>query len=418
MKATLTQLILFFVVFTTVSKAQINERDYPKTFTIQVSNPMEQDRENVLINISATQLLSIKNFNPQAFVVLDGAKEIASQFNYSDKNHNGLVFVLDKLKANEVKTIVVRYNPTGTLSRTYTKRTQAELAHKINGEWKNREYIGGTFKNVNYLRVPKEHKDHSWFIRYEGPGWESDKVGYRFYLDQRNATDVFGKTVTDPVLQLVGQDGFDSYHNMQPWGMDVMKVGKSLGIGSIGALTNGKVTRVEFTDSVTCSIAENGVVFSSIKTNYYGWKLGNQKHDLHSTISIHAGTRLSHQELEIKSKTDTLCTGIVKDTAAYVFSEAGDATHWGYIATYGKQSLNKDNLGLVVFFNPKHSLGFSADANSNLVLLKPVDGKIDYYFAAAWELEKEGITSKEAFLKYVQNVASQLALPINTTIRK
>ena len=87
------------------------------------------------------------------------------------------------------------------------------------------------------LRVPPEHTDHSWFIRYEGPGWESDLVGYRFYLDWRNATDIFGKKDHRyGACKDVGQDGFDSYHEPADWGMDVLKVGESLGIGALGLL--------------------------------------------------------------------------------------------------------------------------------------------------------------------------------------
>ena len=194
---------------------------------------------------------------------------------------------------------MIRFHPSATIPREYKKLTQAELSYKTGGEWKNREYLGGAFKNVEYLRVPPEHKDHSWFIRYEGPGWESDKVGYRFYLDQRNATDVFGKKTSEPVLQQVGLEDFETYHHMQPWGMDVMKVGSSLGIGSIGAIVNGSAIRVEKTDSVTCRIPENGNVYSSILTQYYGWKIGSKKHDVQSHISIHAGTRLTHQVLTI-----------------------------------------------------------------------------------------------------------------------
>jgi hypothetical protein len=78
-------------------------------------------------------------------------------------------------------------------TKKYQKRTQAEISVKTGGHFENRKYIGGDFENVNYLRVPDEHTDHSYYIRYEGPGWESDLVGYRFYLDWRNATDVFGK---------------------------------------------------------------------------------------------------------------------------------------------------------------------------------------------------------------------------------
>ena len=32
------------------------------------------------------------------------------------------------------------------------------------------------------------------------------------------------------VLQDVGQDGYDSYHEMADWGMDVLKVGDAAGV--------------------------------------------------------------------------------------------------------------------------------------------------------------------------------------------
>jgi len=208
--------------------------DYPESFSIAVSNPLTVSRENVLVLVSAEQIhKKLKKFNPHAFVVMDGEKEIPSQYNHNDADNSGIAFVLDGLAASETRQLSIRFHPSGNNPRSYSKRTQAELSYKKGGEWKNREYMGGAFQNTQFLRVPPEHKDHSWFIRYEGPGWESDKVGYRFYLDQRNATDVFGKVTREMVLQQVGLDGFDSYHEMQPWGMDVMKVGKSLGIGSI-----------------------------------------------------------------------------------------------------------------------------------------------------------------------------------------
>lgn len=410
-----------FVAFVLLVSAQVIQAQgnniFSKSFTVEVKNALNTFRNDVLIVIKEEHLAKIKSFNKKAFSVWYGNNEIPSQYNDKDLTSRGIVFVIDQLKANEKRLITVRYNPKGEVKHQYVKRTQAELSHKINGEWKNREYVGGTFKNVDYLRVPAEHKDHSWFIRYEGPGWESDKVGYRFYLDQRNATDVFGKKVPEPSLQLAGQDGFDSYHNMQPWGMDVMKVGKSLGVGSIGALSHGKVTRVELTDSVTCSITENGVIYSSILTQYYGWNIGGKKYNLQSVLSIHAGTRLTQQQLTISNGADTLCTGLVKDKNAKLFTNAGDATTWGYLATYGKQSLNNDNLGLVVFFNPAQALGFSEDVNSHIVLLKPLAGKVDYYFAGVWELEPNGITTEEKFLTYIKSVAQQLAKSITVNIK-
>lgn len=413
-----TWLILLCMLLTfTVAKSQSLKKDFPKSLSVEISNPLNISRDNAMVVVSADQLKTkYKGFNTHGFIVMDGDKEIASQYNKNDVHTMGIVFVLDKLGPLEKRVLQIRYNPKGNIQRTYTKRTQAELSHKTGGRWVNREYIEGTFKNVDYLRVPPEHKDHSWFLRYEGPGWESDKVGYRFYLDQRNATDVFGKKTTDMVLQNVGQDGFDSYHEMHHWGMDVMKVGKTLGIGSIGALENEKAIRVEKTDSVTCSIAENGNVYSTIVTNYYGWQHNAGKTSLKSTLGIHAGSRLTHQVLDITGDATHLCTGIGKDKNAVLITSKGDKAQFGYLATYGKQSLNNDELGLAIFFKADNG-ELTQDEYNHIVNLQAVDGKIQYYFLAAWIEEPDGIKTQQQFEAYLNQVAIELANPIKAILK-
>jgi len=412
--------VIVLLLFSAHSFALSLEKDFPEMFTVRISNPLKTPRENVLI-VLKPELISTsgKKFNDKAFVVLDGKKEIPSQYNDKDRDNTGIVFVLGKLNASESRDIVVRFHPTASVHRAYPKLTQAELSWKKGGEWKDRVYIGGTFENIDYLRVPPEQKDHSYFLRYEGPGWESDKVGYRFYLDQRNATDVFGKKISEPVLQQVGLDGYDSYHLAQPWGMDVMNVGKSLGIGSIGSVIDGVTTRVEKTDSVNCRITENGDVYSSILTNYYGWKIGNQKHNVQSRLSIHSGTRLTHEMLDVSGTPDNIATGLIKDKLAKLFTAKGDNTHWAYLATYGKQSLNdpKDELGIAVFFKPSTVSGYSEDEFSHIVKLNPVQGKIDYYFLAAWVGEPGGIKDEAHFLEYINTVSAELASEIKVEMK-
>ena len=41
---------------------------------------------------------------------------------------------------------------------------------------------------------------------------------------------------------------------------------------------------------------------------------------------------------------DSLCTGVVKDKNGKVFKSEGGTSSWGYLATYGNQSLNSMNL--------------------------------------------------------------------------
>jgi hypothetical protein len=407
---------IFISLILLIAQGCAKKETVSNTFTTTIENPLDAAREAVMVVISPEDLKQIKDFNPKNFVVMDGEGEIPSQYNFNDGSTQGIVVVLDSMRASEKKQLTIRFEPTGEVTHNYKKRTQAELSHKEGGSWANREYQGGQFRNVSQLRVPPEHKDHSWFIRYEGPGWESDKVGYRFYLDQRNATDVFGKLTPDPVLQQVGLDGFDSYHEIQPWGMDVMKVGKSLGIGSIGHFSNGSAIRVEKTDSVKCEIPENGNLFSSIQTSYYGWQANGTKPNLESNLSIHAGTRLSHQQLTLSEALDNLCTGIGKDPNGIMMRSQGDSEQFGYLATYGKQSLNNDELGLVVFFNPDHFGEFTSDEFSHIVTLKPADKKVDYYFAATWVKEPNGIKDRTAFESYVQQTAKFLANPVKVKV--
>jgi hypothetical protein len=407
-----------FVSLWLPSQAQDLNKQFPLSFHVNVSNALKTGRQEAFVFVSASRLP--KDFNSKAFVVLDKGKEIASQYNIKDSDYRGIIVVLPELAPRESRQLEVRYASTGEIIRDYTKRTQAELSYKTGGAWKEREYLGGTFKNTDFLRVPPQHKDHSWFIRYEGPGWESDKVGYRFYLDQRNATDVYGKLTKDMVLQQVGLDGFESYHHLQPWGMDVMKVGKSLGLGSVGAMADGKITRVEKTDSITSRITENGNLYSSILTHYYGWKIGEKKHDLQSRITIHAGTRLTHQFLTLTNNPENICTGIVKDKKAVLLSNKGDASNFGYLATYGKQSLNGDGdeLGLAVFFRAADAVEFTEDEFSHIVKLKPTSGKVEYYLLGAWVLEPDGIKNQQQFETYLKQVASELASPLSVELKK
>jgi hypothetical protein len=182
------------------------------------------------------------------------------------------IVTLVDVKAAETVTLAV-VSDAASSAKTFPKLTQAEISHKVGGEWRPRkekpelkEYVGGTFQNVTRFTAPPEHTDHSNFVRYEGPGIESDKVAYRVYLDWRNGFDIFGKKVAAPVLQGVGQDGFESYHHMSPWGMDILKVGQSLGTGAFGFWATDKVQIVSDVKNWSVAILENGSLYSGTST--------------------------------------------------------------------------------------------------------------------------------------------------------
>lgn len=46
------------------------------------------------------------------------------------------------------------------------------------------------------------------------------------------------------------------------------------------------------------------------------------------------------------------------------------------------------------------------------VELKPIENKVNYGFAAAWEKEPDGIKTKEAFVKYIDEEIIKLNSPL------
>lgn len=285
-------------------------------------------------------------------------------------------------------------------SQSINQKTYAEVSVKEGGKWEGRKYIGGTFKNVQKLKLASEHTDHSFDIRYEGPGWESNKIGYRLYLDWRNAIDIFGKKTEAIILPKVGQDGFDSYHEMQDWGSDILKAGKGIGIGSIDRYLNKERLHFYEVDSTIATI-ENTPKNSAVKVQYYGWKTASDKINFTSELTIKPNQRYTQHRIHPSKEIEGICTGIVKQKNTEVLKKVSQNKKWAYLATYGNQSLVPDQLGMAIFYQTE-SVKDLVDAEFDyLLIFKPTTQAVDFYFLGAWEQEPNGIKSKEEFVNYL-----------------
>lgn len=288
-------------------------------------------------------------------------------------------------------------NKTNTTTKA---KTYAEVSVKNDGKWEGRKYIGGTFKNVQTLKLAPEHTDHSFDIRYEGPGWESNKIGYRLYLDWRNAIDLFGKKTENIILPLVGQDGFDSYHEMQDWGTDILKAGKGIGIGSIDRYLNKERLHFYAVDSTIAKVS-NTSKNSGVKVSYYGWKTASDKIDFSSELTISPDQRYTKHTIHPSKAIEGICTGIVKQKNTDLLKKESQNKKWAYIATYGTQSLVPDKLGMAIFYEV-NTIESLVDAEFDyLLIFKPRTTPTSFYFLGAWEQELGGIKSKEEFITYL-----------------
>lgn len=378
--------------------------------TILVKNSSDKEVKDYTLEIPAEEL----KLGVGEYKALVNGEYVPVEIITDINNKQIIILPVSNISANE--EIAIKIEKGAAVS--YPKRTYAELSHKIGGHFEGHKYVGGfSWVKPNFITLPGTFRDHSYYIKYEGPGWESDKVAFRFYLDNRNAIDVFGKKTNDIVLPAVGVDGFDNYHNMADWGMDNLKVGKALGIGSIAVWDGEKAVRVETKDSVTCFIPADGKVRSQVKTIYYGWDANGVKCDLTSLISIDAGSRASHMELYADKNVDNLATGIIKSKNAELIVKHDKNSKWSYIATFGKQSLNDDMQGLVVFAPTKQIKEITSDNLNHIIILAPEKGYAEYYFMPTWELDKEPVKTKEDFMRCIDEVMNRLDNPLTYNVK-
>mgnify|MGYP001823831778 CR=1 FL=1 len=227
-------------------------------------------------------------------------------------------------------------------------------------------------------------------------GIESDVIGYRVYLDWRNGFDVFGKTRPALVLSDIGQDGYESYHEMADWGADILKVGKSLGMGGYGYWDGSKAVLVSDVAVRTTSIHSSGPINSSLEIDYRDWNTGTETVDLKAVLSMQAGSPLVDVELELSRPLDRLAIGVVAhpDTELLMGDLEITGEAWSYMASFGRQTLFDDHLGMAVLFRKRDFDKQARDENSYVLVMRPRGTRLSYAFGAFWSGEQGGIQTR------------------------
>ena len=252
----------------------------------------------------------------------------------------------------------------------------------------------------------------------EGPAWENDKVGFRLYFDVRNGKDIWGKTTARMMMDEVGVDTAKNYHEQAEWGMDVLKVGPSLGAGSLALqvpLKNGKDTLVRLggknIGKVTYEKIADGPVRAIFRLTYSNWKVADGLSPVSVTeeIQIWGGQYFYESKVWVAGAPagTKLVTGIVNLHSQQMY-EASDA---GYkaIYTYDLQSENKDKLGMAIVMPAEQVAGTATTPNANTDIQNTYvikasikdDQPVVFRFYAGWEKSDERFTTAEGFKQYL-----------------
>lgn len=258
-------------------------------------------------------------------------------------------------------------------------------------------------------------------FQMEGPAWENDLVGFRNYFDIRNGMDIFGKLTTDMVLDRVGIG--ENYHLLQDWGMDILKVGASLGSGAIALIKDGKLHRVAPGAEGSYELITQGPLRSMFRLRFDNWEVGGERLSLVHDISIWGGTWFyeSRVFLEGFQGSAILVAGITSldldDKEAYREIFSGNVVAFG---THGEQAIEGEMLGMAVITdrNSYASYEHVGEEGEDIVesfLVKmhiENDKPVSFRFYSCWELSHPQFTDEDYFYSFLEREAKEKDNPI------
>jgi hypothetical protein len=377
------------------------------TRTFEISNPLNSDAIDRATVLSRSELLPYLADTAGVFYV--AAKDQNGEWlptQCDDMDGDGtwdeLVFLSD-LEAGETKKIIL------------------ERVDQLP------EFPART--NIRFGRVTKPFKEVTGDLRMktsdtkytapvyqmEGPAWENDLIAFRNYYDARNGIDIFGKRTSDLVMDSVGLNGRD-YHTLADWGMDILKVGNSLGAGAIAIGIGDSLYRIGPCEAGTYRLITEGPVRAVLELYYRNVPAGNRMYSVTHQISLYTGDRFYRSKVWISDLQgdEELVAGIVNlhDVPVDTLSEG----NMKIIYSLGNQGISGEvlGMGLIVPISqfkgireaPATGPGIVSTHLASLALDKDVPA--EYCFLAAWEMQDPQVKEKGFFIGLLKEAVSKI----------
>jgi len=360
MKQTIITIISFITLFSCKTAQPV--------FT--VINTIDKERKDELVVLRRADIETKIGIVPDGkYISMKDAKNNALTVQSDDMNADGKwdeAAFLYSFAANEnaVFTIAISGINKTSAPRAHV-RLRKKITHTTFGEVINKETMPDKNPPTDFSKQPLP------LYLTEGPAWENDKVAFRLYFDTRNGKDVFGKLVPGMVMDTVGLNVNNSYHQLSSWGMDILHVGNSLGGGAIafGIKENGKDTLIRLggpniTKEVYEEIADGPV--RAVFRITYDWELAGKPIQVIDETSIWGGQYFYQTKITVKDAPDSLLmyTGMADfyNNTSGNFTESNAAV----LFSHGAQSENQDNIGMAIMISKNNFTSVLTAAKENI----------------------------------------------------
>ena len=381
----------------------------------------------------ARNLLPINNSLNNFPVLVYKNDTIPSQLNDLDGDGKwDELFVVTNFSAKEKKNTQLAWVKKAP---KFTIRTSVRFGKR---EAENEPLQPATEETVNANQVYKK----LGFQKYQtdGPSWENDKVGFRHYLDGRNAKDVFGKKIPAITPENVGINSTgaveDNYHVMYDWGRDIFPVGNSAGLGGYALLVGNEVNRLGILgtdilnniEKTTFKIVSEGPENSILSYNFHNWNASGNKYQAKEITSIWPGMYGYKNTVNLEGLMGNemllIALSNINNQKPLNVVEVGN-----FICLIQHDNLTYNRewiLGTAIIVPKKGYNGYMEApktgqlTNSYLAKFKIENNQpISYYAIAGWELSADkNFKDSSYFNNYVVNLAKQLSAEITVKINK
>lgn len=236
-------------------------------------------------------------------------------------------------------------------------------------------------------------------LGHHGPAVENRWVAYRMYFDKKTAIDIYSKTQAR--LELEQKKWYPTKkEQLQGWGADYYKVGKTVGVGGIKLWANDQLIDL---NPVSRRSAK---VVSTADSSYMemfseGIPYKNQLADIKVRLTVFSDKR--------EAKVEAFCTNglsVQFATGLNYFKQLEKTIKPNYLATWGIHpedvAAEKVKVGAAVVFNPDNMDKQLDDGRQILLISKPCHS-LSTWIVSANEREKE-INSYELFINEVEHI--------------
>ncbi len=307
-------------------------------------------------------------------VFLNG-EELPSQLDdlNGDSVPDEIAFLLS-LRKNKSYTLQLR-----TLEKppSYASEVWAEmyLNGAIGGEFREHTAEGKTY-GIKPVRQQTFYPSDKSFrlMHHHGVAFESALMAYRVYFDSRQTVDVYAKRKPQLELQQSLWYPCDSLLAVG-YGDDVLKVGNTIGVGSVRPCQNGKLCKIEPFRSRTQRIIASGPVRTIVETEVNGWQPVPSLDDTLSMrvrYTLFARHRDVFCEVFLSAPVLSLVTGVQRvgkgEYKCFDHCVASWGTDWPVNDTV---KFARETVGLAVCVPGEYDVGSLPDTQNVLVQLRP-----------------------------------------------